>query len=98
MAFNKRVPALDLSKLTDEELAAELKAREQKKNQPPKLLDNPDWSGVVKYVTESVEEAAKPDGYVKDFETYLFEEVMKTLYGKGFWDWWNKGPCERTEG
>lgn len=92
----KRNPTL--SRLSDEELEAELEARQAEENQPPPLVEKPDWNKLKNFVVSQVEEISKPDGYSKDFEHYVFEEVMSTLYGKGFWDWFNEGPCERCGG
>ena len=95
MAFPKTVPEQYLSKLSDEALEAELKARKLKQQQAPPTVANPDWSNLTKYVTETVEWLAKSDDYERDFKQWIFEQVMETLYGKGFWAWWNKGPGNR---
>lgn len=95
MAFNKKVPAPDLSKMTDEALKAELKARKLKQQTGPAPIGNPDWSKLTRYVTDTVERLAKSDDYEGDFKQWIFEQVMETLYGKGFWAWWNKGPGNR---
>lgn len=96
MAFLKKVQEPDLSKMTDEALEAELKARKLKQQQGPKPLDNPDWGKLTRYVTGTVERLAKSeDEYEKDFDHWVFEQVMETIYGKDFWPWWNKGPGQR---
>jgi hypothetical protein len=84
-----------LKHLSDEELRAELERREQEAQKAPTPLANPDWEKLKQWVVENVEEAAKPDGYVKDFSEYAFEQVMKTVYGPNFFDWWNEGPGNR---
>ncbi len=96
MAFLKKVQEPDLSKLSDEALEAELKARKLKQQAPPSPLASPDWSKLTKYVTKTVERLAKSeDEYEKDFDQRIFESVMTTIYGKDFWTWWNKGPGNR---
>jgi len=93
---SKRNP--HLSRLSTEELEAELEAREAEENAPPPLVEKPDWSNLKTFVVSQIEEISKPDGYAKDFEHYVFEQVMSTLYGNGFWAWYNEGLCERAGG
>ena len=96
MAFPKTIPEQYISKLSDEALEAELKARKLKQQTAPPQLTNPDWSKLTKYVTETVERLAKSeDEYESDFKQWIFESVMTTIYGKDFWIWWNKGPGNR---
>ena len=93
MTDTKLAPGI-LAGLTDEALEAELAARKLRQTSP-QPLDNPDWGKLKAYVMEKVKELAKPDGYVKDLEHYLFEEVLETIYGTGIWVWWNHGPGNR---
>lgn len=84
-----------LAEASEEALEAELKARKLRRLPPP-TLTNPDWSKLTKYVTETVEKLTRPEVTRrvtgKDFEHWIFETVMETIYGKDFWAWWNKGP------
>lgn len=84
-----------LKGITTEQLQAELARREQEENKPPTPLEKPDWEKFRRFLEESVAEWAKPDGYLKDWSHYVFEEALTTLYGKNFWDWWNEGPANR---
>ena len=84
-----------LKSLSDEELRAELARREKEAQTAPEPLKSPNWDKLKAFVVENVEELAKPDGYVKDFEQYLFEQVMITIYGPDFFNWWNAGPGQR---
>jgi hypothetical protein len=87
-----------LTHISDEELQAELERRKQEAQEaqkPPKPLATPDWAKFQKFIEESIAELAKPDGYVKDFTHYVFEEALTTVYGRNFWDWWNEGPGNR---
>jgi hypothetical protein len=81
--------------VSDAELLAELARRQKLANTPPMPVANPDWSRVYNMTLEMVKEVSDPDGYSKDFQQYLFEEVMKTVFGPKFFDWWNKGPGDR---
>jgi hypothetical protein len=78
---------------TDQELEAELKRRKEKSKGPPKVLDNMDWLPLIDYVKMSVDDIAKePNGEryePKDFEHWIFESVMETIYGHDIWKWWN---------
>jgi hypothetical protein len=81
-----------LEQLSDEQLEAELARRAEAKKQAaiPKPLDNIDWVPLTNYVVTSVKEVANGDGEPKDFEHWLFEMVMETIYGPDIWKWWNK--------
>lgn len=58
-------------------------------NDRPKLIENPDWSDVIKMGESIVNNAIK--GYENDDDSqYMLESVMQTLYGKKFYDWYNK--------
>jgi len=55
----------------------------------PKLIKNPDLSGVIEQVKEYMKEVSK--GYVDDdTEHYLFEAVLEAFYGENVWEWHNK--------
>ena len=81
--------------MSDADLLAELERRKKLQDAPPKPVANPDWSRVHAMCLEMVKEVSDPDGYSKDFKDYLFEEVMKTVFGPNFFDWWNEGPGNR---
>lgn len=82
-----------LLELTTEALEAEIAARKLKQQQAPKPLDNPDWDKLKRFVVGSIEELAK--GRTIDFDHFVFEEVLMTIYGKDIWEWWNKGLSSR---
>jgi hypothetical protein len=89
---------MKLEQVSSADLLAELERRAVASRKPPKQLAVHDWTKLTRYVTSSVEELAKPGGYVpKDFEHWVFESVIETIYGKPFWLWWNNGPADRAD-
>lgn len=82
----------DLKKVSDEDLERELERRKREKagNSAPKPLSNPDFSKLITFVVSGIEEAVKERRKDSDFEHYVYEVVMEAIYGKDFWDWWNK--------
>jgi hypothetical protein len=75
-----------LKDYSKEELEAEL---ERRKTAPlPKLLNDPDFHELVKYMELSIK-MLSTGKRVKDFKQYAFEKVLTTLYGKSFFDWAN---------
>ena len=86
---------LNLKNLTDADLLAEMERRKKAAAAPPMPVANPNWNPVYNMILEMVKEVSDPDGYFKDFKEYLFEEVMTTVFGPKFFDWWNKGPGNR---
>ena len=83
-----------LKRFSKEELQAELKRREEENQKPPPVSDNMNWLPLIDYVKSSIDEiAAAPEEEryePKDFEHWIFETVMETIYGKDIWVWWNK--------
>jgi len=59
--------------------------------QGPDEVLNPDWSGVVD-VARSVVSNVLDGSYHEDINDshYIYEEVMKAVYGEHFFDWFNK--------
>lgn len=79
-----------LKDYTPEELRAELERREKEKNSPPSVLPVIDWSGVInqaKSITKTVADGKHIDD--NDDAHYLYEEVMKAVYGKDYFKWFN---------
>lgn len=70
---------------TTEELEAEVNRR---KNMPKMIVD-PNWDGLMDYVEESLDQVSRGDGFPKDFEHWIYENVMETLYGTDIWAWLN---------
>jgi hypothetical protein len=83
-----------LEKFSDEELEKEIAERRRLKEKP-KLDSNPDLSNLIQYAERCLEELAKPNGYVKDFQQHVFEYTMSALYGTEFWKWYQSGPSSR---
>lgn len=53
--------------------------------------DERDWSEVIRIAKELVDDVVT-DKYHSDNddEHYIYEAAMEAIYGKDFWDWWNK--------
>lgn len=57
----------------------------------PRLNPNPDWSGVISQTEETINDIVAGTYHSdRDDKQYLWEEVMKALYGRDFFNWFNK--------
>lgn len=85
--------AKSIRDFTDQELQAELVRRQIDLETPPPIVVNPDWGPLKDMVQRMIDDALAPeDGpyFDEDNYHYIFEKVMKTLYGKDFFLWFNK--------
>lgn len=76
---------------TDEELNAEIIRR--KSLLPKPLPDRPtvglgslNWNALIDYVEDQLDFGVSNH---EDFYRCLAEELLETIYGDGFWKWWN---------
>lgn len=79
----------DLTKVSTEELEAEL-ARRQSLQGVPEPLENPDFSELIECVKNGVQEMINKQYEDDDFSHFVYEAAMEAVYGKGFFDWRNK--------
>lgn len=89
-----------LSQIPEDELQEELQRRAKKKKeddeffaQIPKPVENPDFRKLIEVCNQAVQNVAKDriGGYPgKDHDHYIYEIAMTTIFGEGFWTWWNK--------
>jgi hypothetical protein len=81
-----------LKNVSDDELQAEIvrRAQDKAKQAVPKPLENIDWVPLTNYLHHGVQSVADGDGTPKDFEHWIFETAMETVYGPDIWKWWNK--------
>ena len=56
----------------------------------PASVARPDFSLVQRMVVTCIAAWIKDKQKPKDFEHYVFEEVMEAVYGRGCWDWYNQ--------
>ena len=71
-----------LTKFTDDELKEEIERR----NEVPKQFEEPDFTNLKQEAYNYL--IAIRDGRIpKDGEHFLFENLMKTLYGPDIFDW-----------
>ena len=85
----------DLSEFDDLSLKKELAKRKKKKEKEaiPKVLDNMDWSKVVGLADNVKDQMVERGMYDEDYDHYIFEEVMRTVFGPKYFDWHNKFIC-----
>jgi len=74
---------------TIEELQREVARRRETASAVPRELPGFDWTPLVTMVRENVRVLAETGRYGKDFEHYVYEEVMVAMYGSGYWNWAN---------
>lgn len=74
--------------LDDQALEAELARR--KHVAIPTPVHAPDFTSLIKMAEEEVEKIAREEYMDEDFIHYVFEEVMKIIFGNDFFDWFNK--------
>jgi hypothetical protein len=80
---------LNLNTLTDADLLAEMERRKAVANKPPEPLTRPDFTSIVKFAQEMVEQRVKKHEDC-DNDHWCFEAILTAVYGKAIWDWWNK--------
>jgi hypothetical protein len=82
----------DLSEFDDDTLKKELEKRKKKKEKEiiPKVLDNIDWSTVLRLAENVKRQMVEQGMYDEDYSNYIFEEVMKSVFGRKYFDWHNK--------
>lgn len=81
-----------LENMTVEQLREELAKREKeiKDQEKPKLLENKDFSKVVEYCVEYIEEL-NVNGYAdEDLRHYIYEAAMTACFGDDVWVWVRK--------
>lgn len=54
----------------------------------PKKLEKIDWSKVIQYCVEYIDEVEE-NGGDDDSEHYLYEVVIEAVFGEKVWDWIN---------
>jgi hypothetical protein len=74
------------SDFSTEELELELRRRQDTKPAP---LPNRNWAEVIAYVQVAIDRLHADQGLPKDFEHYLMETVLVTMFGTDIWKWWN---------
>lgn len=86
-------PSIDLSNISTADLEKALAERKRQEELAamPKLIANPDWTPVIAMVTGSMREMIdqKRSYFSDDFDHYVAEKVLKTIYGQNFYDWYN---------
>lgn len=80
----------NLSAISDADLQAEIERRKRQNALPPRPLEHPDFSKLVKMVIEGVHQMANDKYEDDDFDHYVYEEVMKAIYGNAYFEWRNK--------
>lgn len=81
-----------LLKWTDAELEAELQRRKKEREDAPPPLKDIDWAKVLK-LADVVKDRQRGCRREDDAQ-YMYEEVMKTVYGPLYFDWENENEYE----
>lgn len=80
-----------LSQFSTKELEQELKVRKKAEMSRPSVKSNVKWTKVIVIAENIVNDVVSGSYHITDDHArYMFEEVMKTLYGRDFFDWFNK--------
>ena len=76
----------------DDELRAELERRERRRLALPRAKADNDinWSNLLECLNEGLEHLERNGYHGKDFEHYVFECAIETVYGRDVWKWWNE--------
>jgi len=76
---------------TDEQLDAEIKRRKKKEEKAsrPVPLENPDFSGLIEVLEDTISTMADPEKFSEDDEHWAYEAAMEAVYGKSVWPWVN---------
>lgn len=88
MKKEDKITMAKISDFSDEQLKEELKRREAVRVAP--VLPNPDFTKVIKIVTENV--MAKASGVHNRDDGFLWEAAMEAVYGPTVWTWYSKLP------
>ncbi len=82
----------DLSEFDDDTLKKELAKRKKKKEKEaiPKVLNDIDWTSVIRLAASVKDQMIDQGMYDEDYDHYIFEEVMKSVFGPKYFDWHNK--------
>jgi hypothetical protein len=83
-----------LREYSTEELEQELKRRQEESNIPQPLpIGDCDWQRVydmaIVYPRELFDAEHNNKRYPKDFDHYVFEQVIKAVFPEGIWEWIN---------
>lgn len=81
---------IDLSKISGDELQAEL---DRRRSVPPALpipLSNPDFTKLRDMIVAEATTTQEKNGEDDDFSHYVYEAAMEAVYGPdAYWDWVN---------
>lgn len=78
-----------LKDFSEEELQAELEAREKKRKLIISPLLDPNFDALVAMIKEGVARSAADEYESDDFQHYVYEAAMEAVYGPGYWKWRN---------
>ena len=73
-----------------EELEAELERKKKTIKKKPKPKSNVDWSELKEFVVAGITHLADHGYQPKDFEHYIYEQALESIYGEKIWDWINE--------
>ena len=79
-----------LNQISDADLEAEMKRRQQEKKTPPEKVEKPDFTRLINCVEEGLKDAIRTQWMNEDQDHFIVEEVYKAIYGPKFYEWYNK--------
>jgi len=79
-----------LKDFSDAELKRELERRKEEARPQPKPLAEIDWNKVMDQCKRVVDELAINHFEDEDAKEYIYEEVMKAIYGEKIFEWINE--------
>lgn len=80
----------NLEDYTEEELLAAIEAKKVVKSAIPDTILEPYWGRVIELAVERRDKIATEARPPKDSVHYIFEEVMKAVFGYDYFKWENK--------
>lgn len=89
---------MSISNFSDAELERELAKRKNLKVKPQKVVsieENTAFTKLIENVDEMLDEAIQNGYWNEDYNHYIYEEVMTTIYGPGYWPWFNSTKMVR---
>lgn len=82
---------MNISEISTKELKQEIERRSDLEESRPQLKEDIDWSTVISYAEDTVGQVISGNYHEdRDDVQYMWEEVMTTVYGEDFFEWFNK--------
>jgi hypothetical protein len=90
VVVNKAPEWSELHQIPTADLRTELERREKEASKAPLPLAHPDFSALVKTITDGVARAVDEEYEDEDFKRYVYEAALTAVYGGTYWKWRNE--------